>query len=171
MTDAQSAQNELDAFAQAYSYDTGYLSQLLQTAPGAYTVFQAAQGLSTHREHLPLDAHFVARVATMQAEDCGGCTQLNLRMAVEAGVDRELLRTLLETPKRLPEPLRDIRDHAQEVARAPLPDPERAERIRRHYGDAAFGELGAVIAGCRIYPTLKRSLLRMESCPLPNLDF
>ena len=171
MTEIRNAQHELDAFGQAYAYDTGYLSQLLQTAPEAYAVFQAAQGLSIHREHLPLDAHFVARIASMQADDCGGCTQLNLRMAVEAGVDRELLRTLLESPERLPEPLRDVRDHALEVARAPLPDPDRAERIRRHYGDPAFAELGVVIAGCRIYPTLKRSLLRMESCPLPNLDF
>ena len=169
---ASTARAELEAFGRAYRYDTGYLIELAASAPEAFETFRAAQGMSHHRKALPLDAHFVARVATMQAEDCGACGQLNLRMAREAGVERELLRTLIDDPSRLPEPLRDVRDHALGVcagAFGPEED-ERGERLRAAFGEEAFHELAVVIAGCRIYPTLKRSLLQPQACEPLRLD-
>ena len=107
----------------------------------------------------------------MQVEDCGACAQLNLRMAVEAGVDRGLLRTLIESPDRLPAPLRDVRDHVRSVVLGTESDSARAARLREQYGEAAFAELAVVIAGCRIYPTIKRALQRSGHCEILTLDF
>ncbi|QDT68127.1 hypothetical protein MalM25_10410 [Planctomycetes bacterium MalM25] len=162
---------ELKSFSAAYEYDTEYLETLLAEAPGAFWAFEGAQGASSFRQAAPLDAHYVARIATMQVEDCGPCTQLNLRMAIEAGVERSLLDNLLHAPEKLPQPLQDVRDHARAVAGAEELDPARVQRLRAHYGDEAFSELAVVITGSRLYPTLKRALMKNERCLIGDLDY
>lgn len=171
MTDLSAIHAQIRAFGAAYDYDTGYLTDLLAASPGAHAAFAAGMDMSSFRETLPLDAHFVARFAAMRSEDCGPCTQLTLRMAIEAGVDRSLLETLIRDPQRLPSPLRDVYEHARAVAETTTPDLTRATRILGHYGSAALAELGVCIAGSRLFPTLKRALLQAESCSILTLDF
>ncbi len=171
MTSTSTSAQDFEAFGKAYDYDAGYLIQLSETSEGALAAFTAAMGLSKFREELPLDAHFVARIVAMQSEDCGPCAQLNLRLAVEAGVDRELLKTLLECPEELPAELQDVRLHTRAVIEGSPADPERYERLRARWGDAAFSELATCIAGCRLFPTMKRSLLSSAVCQTLSLDF
>ena len=171
MNELSTIQAELEAFGKTYDYDVRYLVQLAEASPGAFAAFTVAQGMSQFRDALPLDAHFLARVTTMQIEDCGACAQLNLKMAVEAGVDRELLRTMLEDPHSLPAPLQDVRDHVHAVCRGQERDGDRSDRLRAQYGEAAFAELAVVITGSRIYPTAKRSLGSAPYCEFLSLDF
>ncbi|MEM7586666.1 MAG: hypothetical protein AAF560_24975 [Acidobacteriota bacterium] len=167
----ETIRGQLQAFSEAYQYDASYLEQVFDASPGAFGAFYAAQPMSSYRSALPLDAHYVARVAAMQGQDCGACAQLNLRMAVEAGVDRELLTTLIDDPTSLPAPLRDVHDHALAVTRGDAIDLERAERLRAAYGNEAFAELAVCITGSSIYPTLKRALATALSCEPLRLDF
>lgn len=162
---------ELREFGARYHYDTGYLEQLLELSPAAYDTFAAAMAMSEHREHLPVDAHYVACISALMADDCGACTQLLLRMAVEAGVDRALLRQLLEDPSSLPPLLRLVHDHATEVVHGGNADAARVAQLRQALGDAAFAELAVNILGSRIYPGLRRALGAERSCPPPSLDF
>lgn len=161
----------LQEFEATYDYDTTYLRKLAEDSPGAYDAFAQAEGMSAYRKALPLDAHYVARIATMLVEDCGPCTQLNLRMAVEAGVERSTLDLLLHNPEKLPEPLRDVRDHARAIVGAGDVTPERFERLRAHYGDEAVAEIAVVVLGSRIYPTLKRAMLADQKCILGELKY
>ncbi|MEM7203999.1 MAG: hypothetical protein AAF628_27305 [Planctomycetota bacterium] len=170
MTDHTARRAELQAFGRHYQYDVGYLEHLHEAAPAAFDTFAAAQGMGTHREALPVDAHFVARITAMQADDCGPCGQLNVRMALEAGVDRELLRTLLEAPDHLPPALADVAAHTRATVTAGRPDPERARRLAATYGEQGLAELAVCIAGSRIYPTLKRALLRADTCARLSVD-
>ncbi len=169
--DVAQARVQLESFGAAYQYDVGYMKTMLDGSPGAFQAFVAGQAMSAYRKALPLDAHYVARIATMQGEDCGPCTQLNLRMAVEEGVDREMLRALLDAPSGLPEPLRDVADHCRAVVEGGLDDPERAARLRWNYGEEGFAELAVCIAGSRIYPTAKRALLEAGTCERLTVDF
>ena len=57
----------ITAFGQQYDYDTAYMTELLDASPAAYAAFAAALPLSSHRQALPLAAHFVARITTLQA--------------------------------------------------------------------------------------------------------
>ena len=157
----------LRAFGARYDYDPGYLIEILEASPGAFAAFAPAQAMSRYREALPVDAHFVARVAAMRTEDCGPCTQLNLRMAAEAGVDRDLLRTLVDDPPGLPEPLADVHAFATAVAAG---EPADTERMRECYGDAGLAELAVCIAGARIYPALKRAMGRGVACAPLHLE-
>lgn len=169
--DTATIKSQLQAFSEKYHYDTGYMEALLDAAPGAYGAFSPGADMCKYRKALPLDAYFVASIATMRGEDCGPCAQLNLRMAVEFGVERDLLATLISAPEKLPPHLKDVHDHAHAVTQGPSPDPETAERIRRHYGDEAFAELAVVITGNRVFPTLKRAMMRADHCEMLNLDF
>lgn len=161
----------LREFEATYDYDTSYLQKLAEDSPGAYDAFSQAEEMSAYRNALPLDAHYVARVATMLVEDCGPCTQLNLRMAVEAGVERKTLERLLHSPEKLPERLRDVRDHARAIVGEGDVTPERVERLRSQYGDEGVAEIAVVVMGCRIYPTLKRAMLADQKCILGELKY
>ncbi|HRW54362.1 MAG TPA: hypothetical protein P5081_15935 [Phycisphaerae bacterium] len=161
---------QIAAFENAYAYDAGYQTAVLDAAPEAYAHFAAARAMISHRQHLPPDAHYVARIAMMRSDDCGACAQLNLRMAIEAGLDRDLLRRLLDAPETLPPHLIDICKHAADVARNAPPCPERTQRLRDHYGPAGFAELAVCLTGCRIFPTLKRAMDMNRACEKLTLE-
>lgn len=169
--DASAVRAQLREFSSHYDYDTTYLEELLELSPAAHATFAAAMGMAHHRVHLPIDVHFVARISMMQADDCGACTQLSLRMAVEAGVARSLLQTLLTTPADLPPVLRLVREHAQRIAHGENGDADTATALRDALGGPAFAELCVNIVGCRIYPALKRALGAERACRVPSLDF
>ncbi len=161
----------LHDFGATYGYDTGYMEQLLDQSPSAYATFAAAMGMAEHRVHLPVDAHFVACISALMADDCGACTQLNLRMALEAGVDRALLRQLLEDPSGLPPVLRLVHEHATQVVHGGNADAARVAQLKAAFGDVGFAELAVNILGCRIYPGLRRAMGAEHECPPPTLDF
>jgi len=167
----ESTRQQIQAFGDAYQYDTSYLQEMLQFSPGAFGAYAPAQGLSHFRDQLPLDAHFVARIVTMMVEDCGPCAQLNLRMAVEAGVSRALLQTLLDAPESLPTHLADVRAQTRFIVGAEPEDEARTERLLERYGAAGIAEMATAIAGSQIFPTLKRALGHAKACEMLTLDF
>ncbi|MBA2115988.1 hypothetical protein [Bremerella alba] len=169
--DTQEAKESLEQFGQHFDYDNGYLIQLLEDSPEAFETFAAAQAMPNFHKVLPLEAFYVAKVAVMKTEDCGPCMNLSLKMGAEQGVDRELLKAIVQAPQSLPQPLRDVHDHAMAVIQNENDDADRMERIRNHYGIEAFAELAVVIVGCRIYPTLKRAMGMANHCELTKLDF
>ena len=171
MPTLQERHASIQAFGERYRYDMSYQTELLDSAPQAFDAFARAQGTSAHRQRLPLDAHYVARVAMMQAEDCRDCIQVNLRMAVEAGVPRELMLTLLHRPEELEPGLADVRAHAFDVSRGPTLDAERVERLRSRYGADGFAELAVCLAGCRLFTTAKRSLNKAQPGAVRDEDF
>lgn len=170
MVTIEEIRTQYQQFGQRYDYDASYLVALAEQSIGAFEAFTAAQGMSHYRQALPLEAHFVARITAMQEDDCGPCLNLNLKMALEVGVDRDLLQTLIDRPEQLPEPLRDVREHTRAAIRNQGDDAERMERICERYGREAFAELAVVITGCRIYPTLKRALGMADYCELARVE-
>ncbi|QDU83412.1 hypothetical protein Pla163_05110 [Planctomycetes bacterium Pla163] len=161
----------LEDFGRRYAYDVGYLEQLLDLSPDAFGAFASSMELSEHRVHLPLDAHYVGLVGALLADDCGQCTQLTLRMAVEAGVERSLLRQVLEDPERLPPDLRLVHAYATQVVGGQNADAATVARLRAALGDEGFAELAVNVLGARIYPGLRRALGAETACAPPTLDF
>ncbi|MEZ6196902.1 MAG: hypothetical protein R3F20_14430 [Planctomycetota bacterium] len=165
----ESERAELREFGAHYGYDVGYMEKLLDLSRSSYDAFAAAMAMSAHREHLPVEAHHVACISALMADDCGQCTQLGLRMALEEGVERETLRRLIESPRDLPPELLLVHEYATQVVRGENVDDDRINALRETYGDAALGELAVNVIGCRIYPALRRSLGSETSCPRPTL--
>ncbi|MEM9190212.1 MAG: hypothetical protein AAGF12_13590 [Myxococcota bacterium] len=167
MTDPRT---EIDAFEAHYHYDSTYIRDLLDASPDTFGAFAAGMKMSSYRDKLPLDAHFVARVAAMMGQDCGACAQLNIHMALEAGVSRAVLAALVDDPATLPDGLREVALHAHTVVANRDIDEGCAEAIRKRYGKNAFAELAVVIAGSQLFPTAKRALLRNRQCAMLRVE-
>ena len=80
------ARRMLRAFAKRYGYDVSYLLMMLNCSPAAFFKFAPVMKASAHREAVPIDASFAAKIVGALAEDCGPCTQLVVDMALEAGM-------------------------------------------------------------------------------------
>ncbi len=161
----------IDAFEARYGYDSTYMRDLLAHSPAGYAKFEAFMPLASHREALPLVDYWIARIATMQAEDCGHCLQLNVRMALEAGVPRELVQAVVAAPATLPTALAELYAHVRAVAANSAPvASELAERVLSRYSEEGRQELALCVAAARVFPAIKRTLGLSRSCSLISID-
>jgi len=71
------------------------LSDIYDASPRAFFRFARVSGLAEHREDVPREAWFAAKIAAAMAEDCGPCTQLVVTMAEREGVSPPTLRAIL----------------------------------------------------------------------------
>ncbi|TWT87110.1 hypothetical protein Mal64_26440 [Pseudobythopirellula maris] len=171
MPTPEDRREEIRQFQEHYGYDTSYLEDLLDRSPAAFEVFAAARPMTVFRDRLPVEAYSAAAIGVMRETDCGACLQLNLKIAIEAGVDRQLLDRLLVAPDEAPPILQDVLGYARAVHRGETPDAEAAARIEAEYGPEAFAELALSTAGMSIYPNLKRALLKEAACQAGPIDY
>ena len=86
------ARRMLRATAERYGYDTSYLEMMLKEAPAAFFKFATVMKAASHREVVPVEAEFAAKIVGALAEDCGPCTQLVRRHGARSrhaeGADR-----------------------------------------------------------------------------------
>lgn len=161
---------EIDDFEAHYGYDTKFMRELLDSSPQAYQKFADMLPLARHRDVLSPDVYWVAKLATMQAQDCGDCLQLNVRMALEDGVSRQLVEKAIKKPAELPEDLQEIHQFATAVAANELREEGLIERMEKKFTKAAILELGLCIASAGLFPTIKRTLGYTRSCSLIEIE-
>jgi hypothetical protein len=147
-----------------YRYDAAYLHEILDCSPGAMAKLLLAQGMSLHRQGLPLEPWHVARIVATRHEDCGPCTQLCVDVALADGLEPDLLRAVLARDyAALPaDALLAARLTEAVLAHAPS-DGLRAEAAER-FGQKGLISLAYAIAFVRVYPTLKRVLGHADAC-------
>lgn len=160
----------IDDFESRYKYDSTYMRELLEHSPGGFTKFANFLPLSDHREKLSPEDYWVAKLAAMQVEDCGDCLQLNVRMALEAGVSRPVIEAIVNRGSVLPQNLMDIYDYAKSVAGHALIDSGLMDRIDARYDKGELLEFGLCIATAKVFPTIKRALGYVRSCSLVEIE-
>src|SRR5579871_1787211 len=89
------ARRILRRYSQHYSYDATYLETVLREAPNAFFKLAPLMKASSHREVIPVDANFAAKISGAMAEDCGPCTQLTVDMALEQGMAKAQIEAVL----------------------------------------------------------------------------
>jgi hypothetical protein len=151
-------------FERRFDYDATYMHEILDTSLPAFWKLALAQGMNLHREGIPEDALFAARIAAVRHEDCGPCAQLTVNMAHEVGVPAPILRAIVARDfARLPPDVALALRFAEAVlAHAPCDD-LRAEAVER-WGEAGLVTLAYSVAATRIYPTMKRVLGHAHAC-------
>jgi len=80
-----------------YGYDTTYLEVMLEQSPSAFFKFASAAKAASHREVVPVEAFFAAKLVAAMVEDCGPCTQLVVNMALEAKMARNQIEAVLRS--------------------------------------------------------------------------
>ncbi len=160
----------IGAFERRYGYDAAYMHEILDTSVGAFLKLGMAQAMNAHRDSVPNDALFAARIAAVRFEDCGPCAQLVVNMALEAGVAPDMVRAIVARDQaKLSDDARVGLALADAVlAHAPTDD-ARAE-VARRYGERGLVTLAYTIAATRIYPTMKRALGHAHACERLRID-
>ena len=169
MNKAESLQ-QINDFEAHYRYDSNYMRELLESSPAGFEKFNNFLPMARHREQLANVDYWVARLAAMQAQDCGECLQLTVRMALEAGMDKPLIELILSGGDELPEELKDIYQYAVQVTVNGTPNEQLLDRIQRRYSRGELLEFGLCIASAAVFPMIKRAIGNAKSCRLMEIE-
>jgi len=159
------ARRMLRAMSKRYGYDTSYLEMMLKGSPSAFFKFVRVAKAAGHREVVPLEASFAAKLVGALAEDCGPCTQLAVDMALEAGMPKDQIEAVLR---------RDLRSmnngtilgfrFADAVARRSADDDEHRDAVRARWGEKGVIDLTLALQMGRMFPMLKSALGYAKEC-------
>jgi len=163
MTTQAAYREHLDQLEAKFQYDTEYLRTILDKHPDAFATFADFIPLSQLRRDLPLDAFFVAKLTAMKIADCSACLELNIKMAIDAGLDKDLVKAIVEEGE-LNEELAQVRAYTKQVATHRSVAPEDVETLREFYGTTACIELAFAIASVGVFPLIKRAMGLATSC-------
>lgn len=154
-------------FERQYDYDSDYMRFLLDTSPAAFWKFTTILGAANHRESVPAEAHFAAKLVGAVSEDCGPCSQLAVTFAREARVPDDQLAAVLE--RRVADMSEDTAvgfRFADAVVRRTGDEDDAREAVRARWGDPGILDLSLAIAVGRVFPMTKVGLGYARECRL-----
>ena len=127
---------------------------------------------SSHREVVPVEASFAAKIVGALAEDCGPCTQLVVDMALEAGMPKDQIEAVLR---------RDLRAmtattsrlafrFADAVVRRSADDEDYRDAVRAQWGEKGVIDLTMALQMGRMFPMVKAALGYAKECRRVTVD-
>ena len=159
------ARRTLRAFAKRYGYDVSYLEMMLNCSPSAFFKFAPLMKAAAHREAVPVDASFAAKIVGALAEDCGPCTQLVVDMALEAGMPKDQIEAVLRRdPRAMNEATTLGFRFADAVVRRSSEDDEFRDAIRAQWGQKGVIDLTLALQMGRMFPMVKAGLGYAKEC-------
>lgn len=167
LTDKLAASRErIQGFGAHYDYDVSYIEELMEVSPGAFQAFEGAMPMAQVRKAAPVEALLIAKLTAAQAEDCGPCLALGVKIAREAGMSNALIRSVLKGGEGLSAEQQDLLRYARGVAVNGEMDEEVFARVEARWGREVMAELAVNIIATRMYPTMKRALGYAKICAL-----
>ena len=161
----------LRAYGKRYEYDVSYLEMMLDYSPAAFFKFAPIMKASAHREAVPVDAAFAAKMVGALAEDCGPCTQLVVDMALEAGMPTDQIEAVLRRdPRAMNEATTLGFRFADAVVRKAAEDDEFRDVVRAQWGQKGVIDLTLALQMGRMFPMLKASLGYAKECRRVTVD-
>jgi len=159
------ARRALRAYGKRYGYDVSYLEMMLNESPSAFFKFAPVAKASAHREVVPVEATFAAKIVGTLAEDCGPCTQLVVDMALEAGMTKDQIEAVL---RRNPRAMNDATmlgfRFADAVVRRLAHDDEYRDAVRAQWGQKGVIDLTLALQLSRMFPMVKAALGYAKEC-------
>ncbi len=167
MFDAGKSLETIAFFKAHYHYDTTYMEEMLSHSPRSYEVFENFLPMATFCHKALLDAINVARITAIIHQDCGTCAQLYVDLALEAGLDKEIVKEVVyHQGQNLPTHLKDLYDFTLTVSANEMIDEALYAKINAHYSKEVLMEISLAIAATKVFPTIKRVLNLAQSCSL-----
>jgi hypothetical protein len=165
------ARRMLRATSKRYGYDTSYLEMMLTVSPSAFFKFASLMKASSHREAVPVDACFAAKLVGALAEDCGPCTQLCVDIALEAGMPNDQIEAVLRCDPRAmnSDTVLGFR-FADAVVRRSGDDEEYRDTVRAQWGDKGVVDLTLALQMGRMFPMVKAGLGYVRECRRVTVD-
>jgi len=165
------ARRMLRATSKRYGYDTSYLDMMLKESPSAFFKFAAVMKAAGHREAVPVDVSFAAKLVGALAEDCGPCTQLCVDMALEAGMPKDQIEAILRCdPSAMNNATMLGFRFADAVARRSADQDEHRDAIRARWGEKGVIDLTMALQMGRMFPMVKAGLGYAKECRRVTVD-
>ena len=143
-----------------------WLRALVSASLLGFFKFLLLTPFGNHRQRLPKNVWYVARLAATLHEDRGSCAQIVVSLARKDGISRVLVNSVMHgQPERLSDELADVYHFTQAVLRQ-ADDGVLRETLRSRYGEQGLVDIALTIATSRIIPTTKRALGYAQSCTL-----
>lgn len=163
----QQSLNQINQFESHYDYDCTYMREMIEVSPDGFATFEAFLPMGRYAKATPVDVLWVAKLTSMRAEDCGGCVDLNIKMAKEAGIGDDVIDFIVKKGgKGLDDRLKRVYDFSLAVTiNKPVPS-ELREYMHKTYSPEVMVELALAIASTKVYPAIKRTLGYANSCSL-----
>ena len=159
------ARRWLRAASKRYGYDTSYLDYMLKQSPAAFFRFTPVAKAAAHREVVPVDASFAAKITGAMAEDCGPCVQLTVDMALAVGMAKDQIEAVL---RRDPRAMNDATTlgfrFADAVVRRSADDDEFRDAVRAQWGQKGVIDLTLALQLGRMFPMVKAGLGYAKEC-------
>ncbi len=157
--------NAVRKFGRHYAYDTSYLTYLLDTDRQAFLKFNRVNAIAQHHRNVPPAVFFAASLRAIATQDCGPCLQLVVKMALEAGVDPETVKAIVERDfSSAPDDVVLSMRYTELVCQhAPEVDELRPLLVER-WGDRGLVSLAMAITASQTYPTMKYALGFGKTC-------
>jgi hypothetical protein len=153
------------ALERAFGYDATYLHDVTDASTSAFVKFVMFQWMSSHRDRIPRDAWFAARIAVALSEDCGPCTQLVVNMALRDGMKPNAVASLLRGDLEQAGPDAELGfRYGIAVANGTDDALRLCENAEARYGKRGLVSLAFAVACSRVYPALKRGLGHGMAC-------
>jgi alkylhydroperoxidase family enzyme len=149
---------QIDRQERALGASLDWLRALLSASLLGFLRFLLLTPLGHHRQRLPKNAWYVARLAATLHEECGSCAQIVVNLARKDGISRVLVNSVMHgQPERLSDELADVYHFTQSVLRQ-SDDGVLRETLRSRYGEQGLVDLALTIATARIIPTTRRAM-------------
>jgi hypothetical protein len=159
------ARRSLRTMSERYAYDTSYLEMMLKQSPSAFIKFAAVMMAARHRQVVPVEASFAAKLLGALAEDCGPCTQLVVDMALEAGMPKEQIEAVLRrNPRPMTEETMLAFRFADAIAHRSADDDEPRDAVRARWGEKGVIDLTLALQMGRMFPMVKAGLGYAKEC-------
>jgi hypothetical protein len=159
------ARRMLRGFSKRYSYDTSYIEMVLRESPSAFFQLAPLMKASAHREVIPVEASYAAKITGALAEDCGPCTQLSVDMALEAGMAKDQIEAVLRRDMKAMTPAVLLGfQFADAVVHRSMEDEICRDAVRARWGEKGVIDLTMALQMGRLYPMLKLALGYAKEC-------
>ena len=158
-------------FENHYDYDCTYIREMLEVCPEGFQTFENFMPMGQYQKVVPKDILMIAKVASMKTEDCGACVQLNIRMAIEAGVSPISVKAIINDGEGLEGEEKDMYLFATAMATNSSVSDDLVAKIESRYSREGMVELGLAIASTKIYPAIKRTLGYAKSCAIYDFEY
>jgi len=149
----------------AFRYDATYVHEMLDASTPAFVKFGLFQKMGAHRDGVPREAWFAAKLAAVMSEDCGPCAQLMVDMALQAGVDPKVISGLVrgDLDRAGADAALGYRYGLAVATNAPE-TVAISTQAEAKYGKRGLVSLALAVASARVYPALKRGMGHGAAC-------
>lgn len=159
------ARRMLRAVSKRYGYDASYLEMMLDESPAAFFKFAPVMKAAAHREVVPVQASFAAKITGALAEDCGPCTQLIVDMALEAGLAKDQIEALLRRNVGAMRPAVALAfQFADAIVSRSADDDKYRDAVRARWGQKGVIDLAMALQMGRNFPMIKFALGYATEC-------